>query len=119
MECERKTEVFNFGFFVPLKKLTTQPNQRFKFGEGKISGAVSIFLAILFFLAIFCFKFPELVTSPEFRNIYTGESMKTVLVATIIASFPFAVLSFILNKKKNWTIYTMLINTGAIFLGGF
>ena len=93
--------------------------QRFKIGEGKISGTVSIFLAVLSFLAVFCFKFPELLTSPEFRNIYTGQSMKTLLLVTIIASFFFALLSFILSKKKTWALYGLLINTAAIVLGGF
>ena len=93
--------------------------QRFKIGEGKISGTVSIFLAVLSFLAVFCFKFPELLTSPEFRNIYTGQSMKTLLVVTIIASFFFALLSFMLSKKKTWALYGLLINTSAIVLGGF
>jgi sterol desaturase/sphingolipid hydroxylase (fatty acid hydroxylase superfamily) len=97
--------------------MTNQP--RFKFGEGKISGAVSIFLAVLGFSAVFCFKFPEVLTSPEFRNVYTGESMKLLLVATIIASFFFALLSFILSKKKNWALYGLLINTATIVLGGF
>ncbi len=96
-----------------------QTNTRFKFGEGKISGAISIFLAVLAFLAIFCFKFPEVFTSPEFREIYTASSMQTLLVSTIIASFFFAVLSFILSHKKAWAAYGLIINTAAIVLGGF
>ncbi|MBC7903332.1 MAG: sterol desaturase family protein, partial [Gemmatimonadaceae bacterium] len=44
---------------------------RLKIGEGKISGYVSIFLGLLSFLAVFCFQFPEWLTSPEFREVYT------------------------------------------------
>jgi lathosterol oxidase len=93
--------------------------QRFKFGEGKISGYISIFLALLSFLAVFCFKFPEILTSPEFREIYTGESMVILLTATIIASFFFAVLSFMLSHKKLWALTGLLISTAAIIIGGF
>ena len=75
-------------------------SKRLKIGEGKISGFVSVFLASLSFFAVFCFKFPKILTSPEFRAIYTGESMKVLLSAVIIASLFFAVLSFILSKKK-------------------
>jgi sterol desaturase/sphingolipid hydroxylase (fatty acid hydroxylase superfamily) len=90
-----------------------------KIGEGKISGFISIFLATLSFLAVFCFKYPKVFTSPEFRAIYTGEQMKFLLIGTIIASFLFAVLSFILSKKKNYALIGMIIIIITIFIGGF
>lgn len=96
-----------------------QSNQRFKFGEGKISGYTSIFLGLLSFFAVFCFKFPEILTSPEFREVYTGESMVILVTATIIASFFFAVLSFMLSHKKVWALTGLLISTIAIIIGGF
>ena len=93
--------------------------KRLKIGEGKISGYVSIFLALLSFLAVFCFKFPEILTSPEFREIYKGEDMEVLLTSVIIASFFFAALSFILSKKKVYALIGMLIITITILMGGF
>ena len=90
-----------------------------KIGEGFISGYISVFLGILSFLAVLCFKYPEWLTTPEFREVYTGESMKMLLTAVIIASFFFAVLSFILSKQKKWALYGILICTATIVLGGF
>jgi sterol desaturase/sphingolipid hydroxylase (fatty acid hydroxylase superfamily) len=92
---------------------------RIKFGEGIISGYISVFLALLSFFAVFCFKFPEILTSPEFREVYTGESMAILLTATIIASFFFALLSIILNHKKSLALTGLLISTTAIIMGGF
>src|ERR1700712_3106263 len=92
---------------------------RFKVGEGKISGYSSIFLGLLSFLGVICFKYPEWLTTPEFREVYTGESMKIVLTAAIIASFFFAVLSFILSSQKKWALIGILICTAAIIIGGF
>ncbi|HEV7231417.1 MAG TPA: sterol desaturase family protein [Bacteroidia bacterium] len=97
----------------------TDTNKRLKIGEGKISGYWSIFLAVLSFLAVFCFKFPELLTTPEFRAVYKGEDMEKLLTCVIIASFFFAVLSFILSKKKSYAVIGMLISTLTILLGGF
>jgi sterol desaturase/sphingolipid hydroxylase (fatty acid hydroxylase superfamily) len=94
-------------------------NQRLKFGEGKISGYISIFLGLLSLLAVFCFKFPEWLTSPEFREVYTGESMTLLLTVTIIASFFFALLSFLLSKKKKWALIGLVICTLTIVIGGF
>ncbi len=91
----------------------------FKIGEGKISGYVSIFLASLSFLAVFCFKYPRILTSPEFREIYRGEDMALLLSLCIIASLFFAVLSFILSKKKSYSLIGLLIIVSTILIGGF
>ncbi|MFT4019321.1 MAG: sterol desaturase family protein [Agriterribacter sp.] len=94
-------------------------SRRLVIGEGIISGYISIFLGSLSLLAILCFRFPELLTSPEFREVYTAHSMKTLLTATIIASFFFALLSFLLSKKKQWALVGLVICTIAIVIGGF
>jgi sterol desaturase/sphingolipid hydroxylase (fatty acid hydroxylase superfamily) len=90
-----------------------------KVGEGKISGYIAVFLGVLSFLAVLCFKYPEWLTTPEFREVYTGESMKMLLTAVIIASFFFAVVSFMLSQQKKWALYGILICTATIVLGGF
>src|SRR6186997_3628926 len=92
---------------------------RLKIGEGKISGYVAIFLGVLSFLGVVCFKYPEWLTTPEFREVYTGESMKLLLTSVIIASFFFAVLSFILSRTKKWALIGLLICTASIIIGGF
>ena len=97
----------------------TTGNTGFKFGEGKISGYISIFLGALSLLGVICFKYPEWLTTPAFREVYTGASMKILLTAVIIASFFFAILSFILSRQKKWALVGILICTAAIFFGGF
>ena len=41
--------------------------QRLRIGEGRISGYLSIFLAVLSLGAVICFHFPEYFTTPDFR----------------------------------------------------
>jgi sterol desaturase/sphingolipid hydroxylase (fatty acid hydroxylase superfamily) len=94
-------------------------NPVFKFGEGKISGYSSIFLGLLSFLGVICFKYPEWLTTPEFREVYTGESMKILLTSVIIASFFFALLSFLLSRQKKWALIGIIICTTSIIIGGF
>ena len=74
-------------------------NARLVVGEGKISGYISIFLSTLSLLGILCFRYPEQLTTPEFRNIYTKESMEVLMAVVTITSFFFALLSIILSKK--------------------
>jgi sterol desaturase/sphingolipid hydroxylase (fatty acid hydroxylase superfamily) len=97
----------------------SKPTKTFRFGEGKISGYSSIFLALLSFLGVVCFRWPEWLTTPEFRNIYTGESMKILLTVVIIASFLLALVSFILSRQKKWALAGLLICTLTVLIGGF
>lgn len=94
-------------------------HQRLKIGEGQISGYISIFLATSVLLGIFCFRYPENLTTPEFREIYTAQSMQVLMAAAIIAAFFFALLSIILSKKIKWALIGSSIAGVAILLGAF
>lgn len=92
---------------------------RMKIGEGKISGVISIFLGSLSLVGILCFKFPEQLTTPEFREIYTAEIIKNLMLATIISSFFFALISFLLSKQKKIALIGIVLAAITVFLGGF
>jgi sterol desaturase/sphingolipid hydroxylase (fatty acid hydroxylase superfamily) len=93
--------------------------KRLKIGEGQISGYISIFLAILALGGILCFRFPEMLTTPEFREVYTGESMAMLMTVVVIGSFFFALLSLILSKKIKWALTGTAIAALAVLLGAF
>jgi len=95
----------------------TTPNKRLKIGQGQISGYISIFLATSTLLGILCFRYPERLTTPEFREVYTKESMQVLMAAAIIASFFFALISLLLSKKLKWAITGAGIAAVAILLG--
>ena len=93
---------------------------RMKIGEGRISGALSIFLGTSALVGILCFKFPELLTTPELREVYTAEMVENLMFGVIIAAFIFGLISFILNKKsKKAAFIGVLITVAAVVLGGF
>ncbi len=91
--------------------------QRLQLGKGEISGYISIFLAMLALLSIFCFYFPEKLTTPEFREIYTAAMMQLVLKIVVIGAFFFALLSFLLSKKIKWALIGSTIAGTAIIMG--
>lgn len=95
------------------------PNKRLKVGQGQISGYISIFLSILALLGIFCFRYPEQLTTPEFREVYTEEVVEMMMTVGIITSFFFAVLSLILSKRIKWALIGTSIAAIAIVLGAF
>ncbi len=93
-------------------------NKRMQIGEGKISGAVSIFLGALSVTGILCFKFPEQLTTPEFREVYTAEIVENLMLGAIIATFLFALVSILLAKNKKLAVIGVGLGAMAIFLGG-
>lgn len=93
------------------------PNPRLRIGEGRISSYISIFLGVLAIGGMLCFYYPERLTTPEFRNIYTGDSMRILLIGDIIAAIFFALLSIILSKKLLFALPGAGIAGAAILLG--
>ena len=73
---------------------------RLRFGEGKISASLSLFLALLSLGAVVCFHFPEIFTTPEFRAVYPVEVLLWVLLVGLVSSFAFALLSFLLGARS-------------------
>jgi sterol desaturase/sphingolipid hydroxylase (fatty acid hydroxylase superfamily) len=92
---------------------------RMPLGRGKISGYISIFLSILAITSILCFVFPEKLTTPEFREVYTAQSMQLLVKAVIIGSLFFALLSLLLSKQLKWALIGSAISGTAILLGAF
>jgi len=92
------------------------PNKRLVIGQGRISGYISIFLATMVLLGILCFRYPERLTTPEFRQIYTKESVQALMAAGIVVSFFFALLSIILSKKFRLALMGSAIAGLAILL---
>ncbi len=97
-----------------MKNQTT----RMKIGEGRISGAISIFLGCLTLGALLCFKFPELLTTPEFREVYTAEMAENLMLGGIIATFLFALLSLLFNKNKKNAVIGVSLGVLTVVLGG-
>ena len=64
--------------------------QRLRIGEGKISGYLSIFLAVISLAAVICFHFPEYFTTPAFRAVYPLKVLLWVLLACLVLAFAFA-----------------------------
>ena len=85
-----------------MKNTTIIPRKRLVIGHGQISGYASIFLAVLVLLGILCFHYPEVLTTPEFREVYTKSSVEFLMLGGVIASFFFAALSVVLSKKLKW-----------------
>ncbi len=93
--------------------------ERFRVGEGKISGAIAIFLSSLTLIGLLCFKFPEWLTTPDFREIYTAEMVEKLMLIAIISAFIFTLISFVLSKNKKYAVTALVLCVLTVVLGGF
>lgn len=91
---------------------------RMRIGEGRISGSLSIFLALVSLAAVLCFHFPQYLTTPEFRAHYPLEALRWVLLACLVLAFGFALTSFLLSRKTRLGLTGVLIAALAVALGG-
>jgi lathosterol oxidase len=94
-----------------------QEQKRLQIGEGKISGYISIFLAVISLGFVICAYFPDVFTTKDFRDIYNPQIVKWSILGVLILSFIFAFTSFILSKRKRYGFIATLLITATIFLG--
>jgi lathosterol oxidase len=98
--------------------MTDRPPRRLRIGEGKISGYLSIFLAVVSLGAVVCFLFPQYLTTPEFRAAYPLDVLRWALLAGLVLSFAFALTSFMLSGETRLGLTAVVISAVAILLGG-
>lgn len=91
-------------------------NKRLTIGEGKISGYLSVFLAVICFGTTICAYFPEYLTTADFRELYKPQCIKWGFLVVLALSFLFALASFILSKKTKYGFFAILIIAASIFL---
>lgn len=91
--------------------------ERLKVGEGKISGYLSIFVAIICLGITICAYYPEYLTTADFRSLYTPNFIKWSLLGALSLSFIFALVGFILSKKRKLGFIAIIIITLTILLG--
>lgn len=76
------------------------PAREFRFGEGRISGVLSLTLGILSLLAVFAYLYPSYLTTTDLRKVYDASALQTVLKYGMYFSLLFGCLTLVLNKAR-------------------
>ena len=101
------------------REVPDMSDRHFAVGQGRISGYASLVLGAMSLLAVLCWRYPDLLTTPELRNVYDPEVLRIVLMASMWASLAFACSTFVLNRKKRMGAIGMLFTLAAFALGGY
>src|SRR5438270_3921831 len=94
---------------------TTQPTH---FGQGWISGVLSVFFGVLGFGAVCCFLFPSALTMPELRAVYPIPWVRALLHAVLLAAFVLGAISVSLRYNKALGSIGMSLSLAAWLVGG-
>lgn len=95
-----------------------QSTQPAKFGEGWISGVLSLFLGALGLGAVVCFHFPAMFTMPELRAIYPIPWVRALLHLSLVLSLLLGAVSVCLRHNKALGVTGMALTLVAWLLGG-
>lgn len=89
-----------------------------RFGEGRISGVLSLALGALSLFAVLCFRYPELLTTPDLRAAYPLGVLRWVLFGALLLTLALGLASVVLSRRFTLGLAGILLAGVAITLGG-
>mgnify|MGYP001797258287 CR=1 FL=1 len=82
------------------RQVAPDPKRELRFGDGKISGLLSLCLGILSVLAVLAYRYPSYLTTTELRQVYDAGSLQILLKYGMYTSLLFGFLTFVLNRGR-------------------
>lgn len=92
-----------------IRALVTHP----QFASG-----TACLLGLLSLLTVLCFHFPELLTSQEFRAVYTEEFARNMLLVGLVLTFAAGTIAILRGHYRRYAFVGLASGTLAILLGG-
>ena len=87
-------------------------------GYGLISGSIALSLAILCFLGVLAFHFPEYLTTPQLRQSYNVDVIRTVMFLALVAAGGISLVNVIFNRARWLSAFAFLLVAATALLGG-
>lgn len=87
-------------------------------GTGLITGVIALTLAILCFLGVLAFHFPEYLTTPQLRKSYSVELMRQLLYGAMVISGGLALLNIVLGRARWLALAAFVLVALTALLGG-
>jgi len=80
--------------------------------------SLSAMLGMLSLAGVLCFHFPELLTSREFRQIYTEGFARNLLLVGLVCAFSLGTLAILRGRDRRVALLGVGSATLAVLLGG-
>ncbi len=82
------------------------------------AGCSAAFMGLASLLGVLCFHFPELLTSREFRQVYTEGFARNLLLVGLVAAFALGTFSLLRGRARRISLLGVGSATLAVLLGG-
>jgi sterol desaturase/sphingolipid hydroxylase (fatty acid hydroxylase superfamily) len=87
-------------------------------GKGMISGVIALSLAILCFLGVLAFHWPEYLTTPQLRQSYNVEVMRQLLFWSLVLSGSMALFNVVRGRARWLALGAFVLIGLSLALGG-
>ncbi len=78
----------------------TESHGELRPGKGLISGIIALSLAILCFLGVLAFHFPEYLTTPQLRQSYNVDVIRQIMYAALVISGGIAIFNTMFGRAR-------------------
>jgi sterol desaturase/sphingolipid hydroxylase (fatty acid hydroxylase superfamily) len=89
-----------------------------KVGYGKVTGIIALSLAILCFLGVLAFHYPQYMTTPELRKSYSVDVLRIVMLVAMVIAGALSLVNIIRGRARTLNASALLIILGTWALGG-
>jgi sterol desaturase/sphingolipid hydroxylase (fatty acid hydroxylase superfamily) len=85
-----------------LEKLNqlTEGHGELKPGHGLITGIIALSLAILCFLGVLAFHFPEYLTTPQLRKSYNVDWIRNIMLAALLIAGGLSIVNILFGRAR-------------------
>jgi sterol desaturase/sphingolipid hydroxylase (fatty acid hydroxylase superfamily) len=87
-------------------------------GTGLVSGVIAIGLAVLCFLGVLAFHFPEYLTTPQLRKAYDVELMRQLLYWAMVIAGGISLFNIAFGRSRWLALAAFVLIALAALLGG-
>jgi lathosterol oxidase len=90
----------------------------FRFGDGKISGVLSVLFGWLALGGVVALHFPQHLSSPDLRVVYPPALVRLLIDVVLAGAILLGALSLLLSRRKSRGLIGLSAGTLALLLGG-
>lgn len=87
-------------------------------GHGLVTGVIALSLAVLCFLGVLAFHFPEYLTTPQLRKSYDVDILRKVMFTAMVIAGGLSLVNIIFNRSRWLSSFAFLLIALTAFLGG-
>src|SRR5688572_1871929 len=96
----------------------TESHGELKTGHGLVSGVIALTLAILCFLGVLAFHFPEYLTTPQLRKSYDVAVLRQVMYWAMVLAGGIALFNIVFRRARWLALVAFVLIGLTLALGG-